>query len=630
MSLETTPRRRLVVRSFAGRITWLVTLTGAFAIVAVSLALATINSRDLRRNALASLQAQAAIVALNSGAPLVFGDRANATEVLASLRAMPSVTSATLFALDGTPFARYLRDPAVVPEPRALPPGISLRDKDIVSVISVEEKGQALGRLQVTYDASGLHRQLWESIGIAAVVSLAALALMVLAAQRATRIVIAPLAGLTRTARRVSETRDYGLRARKFSEDEIGAFTDTFNEMLAQIQQQDIDLKASRAEAESASRMKDEFLATLSHELRTPMTPILGWAQILQRIALGNPRILQAADVIERNALSQTRMIDDLLDMSRIMSGKISLEMASFDIAATLASAMETVRAAAEARGISITVDIAAGLPTLAGDRQRIEQVLWNLLSNAIKFSSDGGKIHVEARRDGNTVDIAVSDHGKGIEAAFLPHVFERFRQADSSVTRLHGGLGLGLAIVQQIVLLHGGSVVVASAGPGQGATFTVRLPIPRQASAPVHKPDLGRRHRPATPGELPLAGLNVLVVDDENDARDWLVRVLADAGADVRAARSAAEALDAFDSEPPDVLLSDIGMPEVDGYALIRRIRALPDGHGGRTPAVALTAFARADDRLRALNAGYQLHIGKPVDEDELIAAVASALHPH
>jgi signal transduction histidine kinase len=626
-----TMRRRFAVRSFAGRITWLVTLTGAFAIVAVSLALATINSRDLRRNALASLQAQAAIVALNSGAPLVFGDHANAAEVLASLRAMPSVTSATLFALDGTPFARYLRDPLVVPEPRAFPPGISVRDRDIVSVIAVQEKGQPLGRLQVTYDATGLHRQLWGSIAIAAVVSLAALGLMFLAAQRAIRVVIAPLAGLTRTARRVSETRDYGVRARKISDDEIGAFTDTFNEMLAQIQQQDIDLKASRAEAESASRMKDEFLATLSHELRTPMTPILGWAQILQRIALGNPRILQAADVIERNALSQTRIIDDLLDMSRIMSGKIGLEMASYDIAATLASAIETVRGVAESRGISIDVEADPELPPLTGDRQRIEQVLWNLLSNAIKFSSDGGEVRASVRREGNSVEVAVADDGKGITAEFLPHVFERFRQADSSVTRVHGGLGLGLAIAQQIVELHGGSVEVSSGGAGQGATFIVRLPIPRHATAPVHTPDVrGTTAVVRTAGELPLAGLQVLVVDDENDAREWLVRVLADAGADVRAARSAAEALEVFDRAPPDVLLSDIGMPEVDGYALIRRIRALPEDRGGCTPAVALTAFARADDRQRALNAGYQLHIGKPVDEDELIAAVASALHPN
>ena len=206
----------------------------------------------------------------------------------------------------------------------------------------------------------------------------------------------------------------------------------------------------------------------------------------------------------------------------------------------------------------------------------------------------------------------------------------ERFRQADSSVTRLHGGLGLGLAIVQQIVALHGGNVAVASAGDGRGATFTVRLPIPRHATAPVHTPDAGDdRQATMASGESPLAGIDVLVVDDENDAREWLVRVLADAGAQVRAARSAAEALDAFGHAPPDVLLSDIGMPEVDGYALIRRIRALPVGEGGRTPAVALTAFARADDRQRALNAGYQMHIGKPVDQDELIAAVASAVDP-
>ncbi|HET7655902.1 MAG TPA: ATP-binding protein, partial [Luteimonas sp.] len=466
-------------RTFRDKVSWLVTVTSAVAIVSVAVVLAGAHHVALRKATFAGLEAQTRIAALNSGAPLVFGDRASAEEVLEAFRTLPSVDSATLYTLDGMAFARYRRSAGAEDEGGVLPLGFTSRGGRVVSVIPVEEKGQALGRLQVVYDLSALREALWESALLTALVSLVAIGLAYLFARYLAALITRPVAVLTRTAQRVSDSRNYALRAPAIaSDDEIGGFTATFNEMLAQIERQDSDLKASREQAEVASRMKDEFLATLSHELRTPMTPILGWAQILRRIAGEDPKIVQAAEVIERNALVQTRIIDDLLDMSRIVSGKIRLEVRPYDLRDVVEAAVETVRAAAEARGIVLETRVDASVPTLRGDPQRIQQVVWNLLSNAIKFTGQGGSVRLEARRVQAQVQVSVRDTGLGIAPEFLPLVFERFRQADSSATRNHGGLGLGLAIVKQIVELHGGTVGVASGGAGQGATFTLALPV--------------------------------------------------------------------------------------------------------------------------------------------------------
>ena len=617
-------------RTFREKVSWLVTATSAIAIVSVAVVLAGAHHVSLRKATFASLEAQTRIAALNSGAPLVFGDRATANEVLEAFRGLPSVDAATLYTLDGVAFARYRREAGAQGDGGLLPLGFTAREGRLVSVIPVEERGQALGRLQVAYDLSGLRRQLWESALLTALVSVLAIALAYLFSRYLAALITRPVAVLTRTAQRVSDSRNYSLRApATASDDEIGGFTATFNEMLAQIERQDLDLKASREQAEAASRMKDEFLATLSHELRTPMTPILGWAQILRRIAGNNPKIIQAAEVIERNALVQTRIVDDLLDMSRIVSGKIRLEVREYDLRDVVNAALEAVRAAAEARGIVLATQVDASVPLLRGDAQRIQQVLWNLLSNAIKFTAHDGTVRLEARRVQGQVQVVVTDTGLGIAPEFLPFVFERFRQADSSATRNHGGLGLGLAIVKQIVELHGGSVGVASGGEGQGASFTIALPVAQggargSRTSPTPMPPPRRTPDPRRAVDV-LAGLRLMVVDDERDAREWIGRVLEDNGAQVRLLPGAAEALQHLPEFQPDVLLSDIGMPGTDGYALIRELRALPEGLGGATPAIALTAFARNEDRARALGAGYQLHLGKPIDEEELVAAVAS-----
>jgi PAS domain S-box-containing protein len=380
--------------------------------------------------------------------------------------------------------------------------------------------------------------------------------------------------------------------------------------------------RQARAEAERTSQLKDEFLATLSHELRTPLTAILGWAQVLRRGSRGEADLHRGLLTIERNARTQAQLIEDLLDMSSITSGRVKLELQSLGPAAIAAAAIESVRAAAEAKQIRIDKEFAVMPGMVAGDPHRLQQILWNLLSNALKFTPRGGTVKVSVEREGDQIAISVRDSGIGIPADFLSHVFERFRQADSTTTREHGGLGLGLAIVKHLVEQHGGTISVASEGEGRGACFTLRLPrhealqatndpLPRVISA--H----GAAHD--------LSGLQVLVVDDEDDARELIRRILSDCNADVLTAATATEALLLLQHERPDLMVSDLGMPEVDGYGLLDRIRALGPARGGDLPAIALTAFARSEDRVKALASGFLAHIAKPVEPNELIAKVAA-----
>jgi PAS domain S-box-containing protein len=386
--------------------------------------------------------------------------------------------------------------------------------------------------------------------------------------------------------------------------------------------------RAARTAAERMSDVKDEFLATLSHELRTPLNAILGWSQVLRSGARGEEDYLKGLETIERNARVQTQLIDDLLDMSRITSGKLRLDVQPLQPVSFIEAAVETVRPAADAKGISLerVLDPAAG--PISGDPGRLQQVVWNLLSNAIKFTPRNGKVQILLERVNSHIEISVADTGVGIRPEFIPHLFERFRQGDASTTRNFGGLGLGLSIVKSLVELHGGTVSVRSAGHGQGTTVTVHLPLPV-----VHRSqDTGDRLHPKSPDTTvtafvaaELAGVKVLVVDDQSDARDLIKRVLEDCDAEVITARTANEALVLVEAHKPDVLLSDIGMPEADGFELLRRVRALGPARGGKVPAIALTAFARSEDRTRALRAGFLVHVSKPVDPSELVATVAS-----
>jgi signal transduction histidine kinase/ActR/RegA family two-component response regulator len=396
----------------------------------------------------------------------------------------------------------------------------------------------------------------------------------------------------------------------------------------------------ARAEAERVGRVKDEFLATLSHELRTPLNAILGWSQILAGTAGngngngkggGDADLAEGLRTIERNARAQTQIIDDLLDMSRIINGKVRLDVQRVELAAVIEAALETVRPAAAAKDIGVqkVLDPLAGV--VSGDPNRLQQVFWNLLSNAVKFTPRGGRVQVVLERVDSHVEVSVIDTGEGIRPEFLPHAFDRFRQADPSTTRRHGGLGLGLAIVKQLVELHGGTIRAKSAGPGQGATFTVALPLTAVHPERQQQREPGRHHpagidqRPHNGHAVTLEGVKVLVVDDEPDARSVIKRLLEDHRATVTTAASAAEALDIVRRDPPNVLVSDIGMPVEDGYTLIRKLRSMERSDGGETPAVALTAYARSEDRVRALQCGFQTHIAKPVEAAELIMAVAA-----
>ncbi|HUP96442.1 MAG TPA: ATP-binding protein [Usitatibacter sp.] len=385
----------------------------------------------------------------------------------------------------------------------------------------------------------------------------------------------------------------------------------------------------ARAAAERASRMKDEFLATLSHELRTPLSAILGWAHLLRsRESPGAEELRKGLETIERNARMQTQLIEDLLDMSRITSGKVRLDIQPVMPATFIEAALETVRPAAEVRGVRLQSLLDSEAGPVSGDPGRLQQVVWNLVSNAIKFTPKGGRVQVLLERINSHIEICVADTGVGIEPEFVEHVFGRFRQADASSTRQFGGLGLGLAIVKQLVELHGGTVRARSEGKDKGSTFVVHLPllVAKPAGTPVSREHPRTAREVATDfSPVDLAGVRVLVVDDQPDARDLVARILGECHAQVSTAANATEALALVERERPAVIVSDIGMPDVDGYELLRRIRALGAARGGSVPAIALTAFARSEDRTRALHRGFQVHVAKPVEPAELIATVAS-----
>ncbi|MET0341873.1 MAG: ATP-binding protein, partial [Polyangiales bacterium] len=386
--------------------------------------------------------------------------------------------------------------------------------------------------------------------------------------------------------------------------------------------------RAARQQAETASRAKDEFLATISHELRTPLNAVIGWTARAR--AKAPPELDRALAIIERNAHAQARIIEDMLDVSRIISGRLRLEIRPIALREPLLGAVEAVRPAAEAKGVELNIDAPDGLEVSA-DPDRLQQVVWNLVSNAIKFTPRGGHVWVRVAHDPERVKISVIDTGEGMDPQFLPFVFEPFRQADGSTTRRHGGLGLGLAIVRQLVQAHGGVARVNSPGAGCGSTFEVELPL-QPASDAGDGDEVSQVSSTAAltrPTGTRLDGLRVMVVDDEEDARALLVEVLSERGAQVTSAESVANALAQFGMRVPDVLVSDIGMPEADGYTLIRHVRRLSAVEGGGTPAIALTAYARTEDVERAFSAGFQRHLAKPVDAERLIAMISS-LAPH
>jgi signal transduction histidine kinase/ActR/RegA family two-component response regulator len=379
--------------------------------------------------------------------------------------------------------------------------------------------------------------------------------------------------------------------------------------------------RAARAEAERASQLKDEFLATLSHELRTPLNAILGWSQLIQQGSMSQENTQRGLEIIERNARAQNKLIADLLEMTSIISGKVRLDMQRVDLSRIAEAAVESIAPEAETKGVRLgkKIDMAAGL--VSGDQHRLQQVICNLLSNAIKFTPKGGDVEVLVARSGSQIEATIKDSGVGIQPEFLPYVFDRFRQADSSLTRQYGGLGLGLAIAKQLVGLHGGTVRAESMGEGKGATFIVSLPVAQLN----YKREETRALLHTEGVNLTLQGVRILVVDDEKDSRELIQEVLTDCEAEVIAASNAGEGLEMLKTCSPDVMISDISMPGKDGYQLIREIRQLPAASGGKIPAIALTAFASSEDRTKAMIAGFQMHLAKPVEPHELVATIAA-----
>lgn len=389
----------------------------------------------------------------------------------------------------------------------------------------------------------------------------------------------------------------------------------------------------ARHKAEEASRLKDEFLATVSHELRTPLNAILGWATMLRNSQLNPENTAQAVEIIERNARAQVQLIEDLLDVSRVITGKLRLEPEVVDFKTIAENAIEAVRPAADAKLIKIESEFESTNNKVFGDASRLQQIIWNLLNNAVKFTPSGGSVKISLRNRDNCIEFEVKDTGEGISPDFLPFVFDRFRQADGATTRIHSGLGLGLSIVKHLIEMHGGEVSAKSEGIGHGSTFSFCLP---QQITAVNERTGGENGKAKLPAEIkrcseqlenPLAGLSVLAVDDDQDSREMLQLILEQSGARVETAGSAAEALEKLGERKTDVLVSDIGMPFEDGYSLVERVRKLPAERGGAIPAVALTGFARDEDNRRALLAGFNKHVAKPIDPDNLVREIAELM---
>jgi signal transduction histidine kinase/ActR/RegA family two-component response regulator len=598
---------------------------------------------DLRRE----LTALSEIIVQNSTAALQFLDPVAADETLQTLAQNRHIRSACLYDARGALFARYSsatsRPCAAAPGPD----GYQFSSDGLSLVTSVAVKGARAGTLFLRSDLEVLRDRLRVQFMIVALLLVLTTGVALAMSSRLQSLVSEPVTALARTASDVSARGDYSIRAARTTDDELGVLVDAFNRMLERIQLREGELSAAnedlrrevaerrRAEQEraellvrerEANRLKDEFLATLSHELRTPLNAILGWTKLLRSDAVPPSGVDRALEKIERNAQVQSRLVEDLLEVSRIASGKLRLELKPLDLAALTTTAIESIRPTADARGTLIERQFDGPAFPTAGDPDRLQQVIWNLLSNAVKFTPSGGTVTIRLRRDDAVDELSVSDTGIGIEPAFLPNVFDMFRQADASSTRAHGGLGLGLSIVRNLVEMHGGDVRVESDGLNKGARFVVRLPVRV----------LGRARDPLTPdvqagrtifnGLLP--GANIVVVDDDSDTRELLQSVFESAGATVRVAASAEEAFTACIEDRPDVLVTDIAMPGQDGYALMRQLQAAM-GRNAPRASVALTAFAGARDRERSTEAGFDCHIAKPFDPEELVRTVMELLQP-
>jgi signal transduction histidine kinase/CheY-like chemotaxis protein len=613
---------KLLEASIRTKILALVMLVSAISLTLASASLLAWDYRQLRLDIANELSAQAGMVVENASAAISFRDPVAARETLATLAANPHLRIACLYEAGGALFAQFR--PAVNPGvcPATPPASGSYVDRHSASaVVRAQVAGNQAGIVYIESDLTAVStRQRVQGITAAIVLVLSLIVALILSANFQ-RLISAPIDALVKTAEEVSSRNDYSLRAKKTSGDELGVLVDAFNGMLSQIQRSEAERGVLLEREREANRLKDEFLMTLSHELRTPLHSIQGWTNLLMTGSLPPQEVPAALKRIERNVQSQARLIEDLLEVSRFAAGKFRLEMARLDLVTIAEHTLDAVRPNAAARGVTLERTFEIPSAPVIGDPNRLQQVIWNLLSNAVKFSAKGGHVWLDIRRAGDQCELTVRDAGIGIDASFLPLVFEAFRQADASTTRAYGGLGLGLSLSKRIVALHGGDIDAASAGAGLGATFTVRLPFAPSTAE-------GATAAVATlsgSSANALAGVTIVVVDDDSDAREVAATLLESVGARVIRAGSAAEGLRAVDQVRPAVLISDIAMPGQDGHWLLRAVRRLP-GEGPRA-AIALTAQVTEIERERVIETGFDEHVAKPLDFPALVETIRRRL---
>jgi signal transduction histidine kinase len=611
--------RKLIVMALA---------VSACALLAATIGLLAFDIARFRTQASEDAHALAQVIAENTAAAIEFDDAEAARLTLSSVRVRPVVARACVYRLDGSLLAEY-RGPGAAACPTV--PSDASGWGAVSSVVPVRWQERTVGSVYVERALADLGRRVAVTAAAGGFVLLLAGLLALGLARRLQRVISRPIVELAEAARAIERGERHEMSDINAPPDETGALARAFGDMVRRLLssnealREEIDeRRRMQSERErlltrerEASRLKDEFLAAVSHELRTPLNAILGWTHILGQTQSTDPVVVKASAALERNAQAQNRVIEDLLDISRIITGKLPLSLSALDLRSVVESAVEAVAPSATVKSISLTVDTPASPCIVLGDYDRLRQVVWNLLSNAVKFTPNQGTVTLGLSRVDDGYAIVVSDTGIGISPEFLTHAFERFRQADGSTTRVHGGLGLGLAIVKELTELHGGRVQASSTGLGQGAAFTVTLPAldgpPRDVSAT----------RMAIAPLPRLDGLKVLAVDDNQDALDILVVTLAEAGAQVRALPSGAEALEDLQHLPADVVICDLAMPGMDGFDVLRRVQELDAANRRSTPVLALSAYASKDYRRRCLDAGFREHIAKPFAPPDLIRAI-------
>jgi len=601
------------------------------ALIAAVVGLTAADVARFRSTASDGARGVAQLVAEDSVAAIVFSDDIAAAKSLQALKSLPVIQLGCLYRTDDTLLATFEREGHRCPEvPRDVQ---TWRGLDVT--VPVTRNGTRVGTVLVERTLSDLASRVMITLMVGGVMLVAAAALAFFLATRLQRIVSQPIIELADAAAKIGQGERYELPAISAPPDETGTLVRAFEGMVQRLLQSNEALRAEvderrrmqveretlLAREREANRLKDEFLAAVSHELRTPLNAILGWTHILGAAEVQDETVRKAVAALSRSAHAQNRVIQDLLDVSRIITGKLELAPAPLDLRTVVESVMELIRPIADAKGVRVDLRLPDAPCPVYGDYDRLRQVVQNLLSNAVKFTPAQGVVIVRISEEGAAFNLTVSDTGIGISSRFLPHVFERFRQADASTTRGYGGLGLGLAIVKELIEQHGGTVSANSPGPGLGSTFTVTLP--RFAGVPAELP---RQKSGAIEAVPPLHGVKVLAVDDNADSLEVVTKILHDAGASVQPAASGAEALSYLRERTVDVVLCDLAMPQMDGFEVLHRIRQIEGANGRATPVFAVSAFASADDRIRSLAAGFSGHVAKPWSAPDLIRIVAGA----